>query len=70
MWEVLNGDFDQKISKEECLENVINNVTPGGIVVFHDSEKGYSNLRYALPKTLKFLKEKGYSFETIESQLI
>lgn len=70
MWEVLSGDFDQKISKEKCLENVINNVTPGSIVIFHDSEKAYSNLQYALPKTLKFLKDKGYSFETIESRHI
>ena len=27
MWDVLSGDFDQSISKEKCLKNVIKNTT-------------------------------------------
>jgi peptidoglycan/xylan/chitin deacetylase (PgdA/CDA1 family) len=58
MWDVLSADFDTKISREQCLENVLSNVKPGSIIVFHDSVKAFKNLEYVLPKTLAFLKEK------------
>ena len=65
MWSVLSGDFDTTISKERCLQNVVLNVAPGSIVVFHDSEKAFPLLQYALPRSLQFLKEKGYEFEKL-----
>lgn len=65
MWDVISGDFDQRITKEKCLENVIKNVTPGSVIVFHDSLKAAKNLQYALPLTLQFLKKEGYTFGKI-----
>ncbi len=65
MWDVLSADFDTKISKSKCLENVISNIRSGSIIIFHDSEKAFSNLEYVLPKTLQFLKKNGYSCEAI-----
>jgi peptidoglycan-N-acetylglucosamine deacetylase len=65
MWDVLSADFDVTISKEKCLDNVISNIESGSIVVFHDSEKAFKNLQYTLPKTLNFLKDNGYSCESI-----
>jgi len=53
MWDVLSADFDMKISAEKCLENVLNNIRPGSIVVFHDSLKAEKNLRHVLPKVLE-----------------
>lgn len=60
MWDVLSRDFDQTISKEVCLENILKNVECGSIIVFHDSVKAAQNLKYVLPKTLEFLKDKGF----------
>ena len=65
MWDVLSADFDHKISKQKCLDNVIKNVRPGSIIIFHDSVKAFENLQYALPLTLKFLKDNGYNCEAI-----
>jgi peptidoglycan-N-acetylglucosamine deacetylase len=65
MWDVLSADFDTKISSEKCTSNVLENVEPGSIVVFHDSEKAYPNLRETLPATLNYLKKEGYRFEKI-----
>lgn len=65
MWDVLSADFDTTISKEQCLDNVLSNIKPGSIIVFHDSIKALKNLEYVLPKTLKFLKEKGFAFDVI-----
>jgi peptidoglycan/xylan/chitin deacetylase (PgdA/CDA1 family) len=70
MWSVLSGDFDNIITKEKCLENVILFTKPGSIVVFHDSEKAFYHLEYALPKVLQFFSEKGYLFENLQTEII
>lgn len=62
MWDVLSADFDQSISKEKCLHNVISNMKPGSIIVFHDSVKAYANLQYVLPKTLEFIEQNQYKY--------
>ena len=66
MWDVLSADFDQTITPEKCLENVISNVKSGSVIVFHDSIKASHNLKYVLPETLNFLKEKGFLFDVIK----
>jgi peptidoglycan/xylan/chitin deacetylase (PgdA/CDA1 family) len=65
MWDVLSGDFDQKLSPEKCLKNVINNTRNGSIIVFHDSLKAFDRLKYVLPKTIQYLSDKGYQFGTL-----
>jgi peptidoglycan/xylan/chitin deacetylase (PgdA/CDA1 family) len=65
MWDVLSGDFDLSLSKEKCLKNVVDNTSPGSIVLFHDSEKAFPRLEYVLPRVLSYFTEKGYSFEKI-----
>ena len=65
MWDVLSADFDTTITPEQCLNNVLPNIKSGSIIVFHDSVKSFKNLEYALPKTLNFLKEKGFKCEVI-----
>jgi peptidoglycan/xylan/chitin deacetylase (PgdA/CDA1 family) len=65
MWDVLSKDYDTTITPEECLNNVISNVEPGSIIVFHDSIKAFKNLEYVLPKTLEYLKTEGYTMGKI-----
>lgn len=67
MWDVLSADFDTTITPQQCLHNVLQYVTGGSIVVFHDSEKAYPNLTYALPLVLQELKKQGYIFKRIEA---
>lgn len=64
MWDVLSGDFDQTISEEKCLKNVISKTREGSIVVFHDSIKAKKNLYYTLPKFLEHFSKAGFSFES------
>ncbi len=66
MWNVLSFDWDNTISNETCLENVIDNTSDGSIIVFHDSIKASNNMKYTLPKTLEHFSKKGYSFKSIE----
>jgi peptidoglycan-N-acetylglucosamine deacetylase len=66
MWDVLSEDYNTTISPEKCLENVLKNVTSGSIIVFHDSIKAYPNLEFVVPRTLQFLKEKGFICDRLD----
>lgn len=66
MWDILSADFDRTISPEKCAENVVKNSSSGSIIIFHDSVKAAENLKYALPKTLRYLKENGYKMEALK----
>jgi peptidoglycan-N-acetylglucosamine deacetylase len=65
MWSMLSGDFDEKLSGEDCYLNVIKNSRPGSIIVFHDSLKAFTSLTYALPRVLEYFSFKGYRFKSI-----
>lgn len=67
MWNVLSADFDQTISKEKCLENVLKNSKKGSVIVFHDSVKTAENLKYVLPKILAHFSKKGFVFDLIRN---
>jgi peptidoglycan/xylan/chitin deacetylase (PgdA/CDA1 family) len=65
MWDVLSGDFDESLSKENCLENVINKTKPGSIIVFHDSQKAFPRLEYTLPLFLQLFAGEGFTFKSL-----
>src|SRR6187399_222353 len=65
MWDVLSGDFDTSCSPQQCLANVLFASVPGSIIVFHDSEKAFPRLEYALPRVLQYFSEKGYLFKPL-----
>lgn len=67
MWGVLSIDYNSKLSGDRVVKNVIRNVKPGSIIVFHDSDKACDNLYYALPRALEFLQEEGYQLKSIPS---
>jgi peptidoglycan/xylan/chitin deacetylase (PgdA/CDA1 family) len=60
IWDIISYDYDAAISEEQCLQNVLKNIKPGSVIVFHDSLKAEKNLRYVLPKVLEFIIEKGW----------
>jgi peptidoglycan/xylan/chitin deacetylase (PgdA/CDA1 family) len=66
MWDVLSADFDTDFTPQQCLNYVVKNCINGSIVVFHDSEKAFPNLRYCFPEAMKYLAGEGYSFRKIE----
>lgn len=66
MWDVLSGDFDQRITTKKIIKNVMKHAKPGSIIVFHDSEKASPHLKRIFPQILALLHEKGFSFESVE----
>jgi len=70
MWDVLSGDFDEKVSIEKCLEYVLKNMRSGSIVVMHDSMKAGERLKSYLPELLGFLSSEVYLMKKIETDAI
>lgn len=64
-WSLLSGDFDKNISIQRCLENVVLKLKPGDIVVFHDSEKAWTKMEYALPKVLEYCKLNNWKVKSL-----
>ena len=65
MWDVLSGDFDQSISAQKCISNVLKNSTNGSIIVFHDSLKAFGQLKQSLPIILEKLTTQGFVFRKL-----
>ncbi len=68
MWDVLSGDFDQQLTPEQCLANVLNHAGAGSIVVFHDSTKAMPRLQYTLPRVLEHFAAAGFKFRTLSER--
>ena len=65
MWDILSKDYNEEILPKTILNNVLNNLKPGSIIVFHDSEKAKKNVLAVLPLLLQNLKQQGYAMEAI-----
>jgi len=63
MWTVLSKDYLQTISADKVLGNIISNTTSGSIIVCHDNNKAYNNLKSVLSKMIAVLLERGYEFD-------
>jgi hypothetical protein len=64
LWDVLSYDFSEKIKPEKIKENIIKNTTKGSIIVLHNNQKSYHNLKLILNQSIKELKQKGFNFST------
>ncbi len=65
LWDVLSYDFDEQVSRENCLKNTLQNCENGSIIVLHDNIKATRNLIYTLPRLLEYFSEKGFVFENL-----
>ncbi len=65
MWDILSGDFDKGITSQQCLDNVLANINPGSIIVFHDSEKAWERMSYALPYVLEYCQKQGWKMKAL-----
>lgn len=65
MYDLVTRDYSKKLSGEQVLKNVKRYARKGSIIVFHDSLKAEKNMKYALPRAIEWLRDKGYDFEPI-----
>ena len=66
MWDLVTRDYSKWLTAEDVVNNVKNYTRNGSIITFHDSLKSIDKLKTALPASLEWLREQGYSFKTFE----
>lgn len=66
MWSVLSGDFDEKLSQEDCLKTVMKHSKSGSIIVFHDNLMAGDKMLYCLSSCLEAFTKKGFQFRKID----
>lgn len=65
MWDVLSKDYDNNIPDDEVITNVIENVSPGSIIVMHDNDKTAGRMKNILPPIISELKNKKWNFKAL-----
>ena len=64
-WDLITRDYNKKLRGDQVLNIVKQHARNGSIIVFHDSLKAEQNMKYALPRSLAYLKSEGFSFEVL-----
>lgn len=65
LWTHLSGDYDPRLSLEDCFHRSTSKVKSGSIIVFHDSVRCHSRLRALLPMCLVYYKEHGFEMKSL-----
>jgi peptidoglycan/xylan/chitin deacetylase (PgdA/CDA1 family) len=63
-WSWLSYDFDKNLSSNKIIQKA-KQIKGGDILVFHDSEKGFSNLNNTIVEIINQLKNRGFKFKTL-----
>lgn len=66
MGNILSRDYSPTVSPEMCVRGVVKHIEPGCIINFHDSDKTFCNMSYALPRVLERIREMGLKCKIIE----
>ncbi|MBR3521480.1 MAG: polysaccharide deacetylase family protein [Prevotella sp.] len=65
MWDLVTRDYSHLLNAFDVLRNVVLYSRNGSIITFHDSLKSIEKLHYALPASIRYLKDQGYEFKTL-----
>lgn len=65
MWDLVTRDYSNKLNGRQVFRKVKKYVRNGSIITFHDSLKAEKNMKYALPRSIEWLKEQGYEFKLL-----
>lgn len=65
MWDVVTRDYSKHLNSDDVFEIVKRYTRQGSVIVFHDSLKAGERMKEALPKSIDWLIEQGYTFERI-----
>jgi peptidoglycan/xylan/chitin deacetylase (PgdA/CDA1 family) len=63
MWDVVTRDYSKWMTADDIINNVKRYTRNGSIITFHDSLKAIGKLEIALPHSIEWLMEQGYTFK-------
>ena len=65
MWDLVTRDYSKRLNGKQVFGIVKKYARNGSIITFHDSLKAENNMKYALPRSIEWLKEQGYEFRLL-----
>lgn len=65
MMDLVTRDYSHSLSAADVFSNVTRFARPGSVIVFHDSLRSIHRIREALPASIEWLIDNGYSFHTL-----
>lgn len=65
MWDLVTRDYNPDLSAKDVFRTVCRYARNGSIIVFHDSLKSWPRLQEALPQSIEWLLQEGYTFRRI-----
>ena len=68
LWSRLSMDYSARVSPSETFRFSTEDIRDGDVLAFHDSYRAEVRLRFALPRALQLLKERGFRFSTLREQ--
>jgi peptidoglycan/xylan/chitin deacetylase (PgdA/CDA1 family) len=66
MWSLLSRDYDKHLAISESL-TAMKLASAGDIIVFHDSEKAFEQLKQLLPPLLAYYQEQGFEMKVLKA---
>lgn len=69
MYDLVTRDYSRRLTADQVFDNVRRLARPGSIIVFHDSLKSRPRLFDALPRSIEWLLDNGYTFARISTYL-
>ena len=65
IWSWILGDYKANIDSIKMLQKLYKNIKPGDIIVLHDNEKSFKNLKKILPELLKELSARDFVLDKL-----
>lgn len=65
MWSFLTGDYNADLSPKSIIHAGIKHISPGAILVFHDSIKAFPRLKVILPALIEHCLQQNYKLEAL-----
>ena len=66
LWDISFRDWEKHDDLELMMEKKLKKIKPGSIMLLHDNNKSFENLKIILPRILKSGKKLEYKFESID----
>lgn len=65
MWSILTRDYESNLDIERAKSDLIQQIKPGDVIVFHDSEKAEKNMFVLLNHIISHFKQLNYTFQSL-----
>ena len=64
LWDIMAYDFKKNITAYEIKKNILQNINKGSIIVLHNNQTSYKNLKPILSEVIDSIKDSGFKFSS------